>query len=171
MDLTKVIDILLDYIYIQQNDTVRVSDILKVAEIDFSRHNALIILSKIDEVQLFKTHSVTSQSGLDYKISPCASGYEFVNEYGSYSNYIKESKKDKERLDSLKEKDAKGSYWGGIAGVVSFLFSILIFLYSIFQNSKQDIKQEKINEEVMKTIEKLVRESTAKKSMDSLGHP
>ncbi|MBA4851387.1 hypothetical protein [Emticicia sp. BO119] len=175
MDLTQAVDILLDYMYNQNKEMGHISTILEELDYEYNNRNSYILRDKLIQLGLFEMINVSTQAGADFILYPNARGLEFVKEFKTYSNYLDIIKKEKEKQNKLSTQDAKGSFWGGIAGIGSLIISIIVTIYSLYQNNKQD----KINEELIKTIEKLNKESESKynttrnqaqlhQSMDSL---
>lgn len=151
INLNEVIDTLLNYIYVQEKLSSSVSSILTNAGYEYTYANSYIICDKVSGLDLFQLIKAYSSDGADYIIQANATGYEFIQLYGTYSNYLVVSQKEKKRQDKLQENDARGSFWGGIAGVVSLFASVVFFVYTSYQDSKQD----KINDALIKSNEQL----------------
>lgn len=167
MNLTKAIDTLLNYMYSQDKEMGHISTILEESGFEYNNHNSYIIRDKLVELDLFEMINVSTQSGADFILYQNAKGLEFVQEFDTYTKYLEVIKREKEKQNKLSTQDAKGSFWGGIAGIASLVFSFFVFIYTIYQDNKQD----KINDEIIKSIKILNEESRNKnQTIDHLLH-
>jgi hypothetical protein len=87
MNLNLMIDALLESLYIQKEEHSTVYSILRSKNIEIE--NMDIIWDKVNNLNLFGKKTVTnSDTYRDMMITPNAEGYEFVQKYKSYSNYL-----------------------------------------------------------------------------------
>lgn len=162
MDIPKIIDVLLAYIYKQKQEIGFVSKILTQTGFDYNYTDSHIICGKLEELKLFEQYRNNYTEYADLTLYPNTVGYEFVAQYGTYSNYLKVTQQEERRQKALSEKDAKGSYWGGIGGVGSLIISFLVFIYSWYQDGKQD----KVNEELRQSNEQLRKQLQQKEDIN-----
>lgn len=137
------IDILLAYIYKEGNASCEVSKLLTSKYFNYS--SSYIICQKIDELGLFEVLKLnTEEEGANSFLRPNLKGFEFVEKYGSYSNYLLEQKKLEEK-ETNKElwsiKSAMGDYYGGIYLAI---IAIFISLYQCNENKEKDITIQKL---------------------------
>lgn len=171
MNLTNIIDILIDEVYNKKINNNTISDILKWYDISLDYDNSYILCNKIVNLNLFRIISVSSQTGPDLILNMSAEGYEFVTNYKSYSNFLHKQKLEQEIEQSkIKEKEQReleahnaniqasqatvdaaesaktSKKWGIIGIVISSFLAFISLLFNAYQLRDSSVKDDSIKE-------------------------
>lgn len=147
MNLNLIIDTLLEYLYIQKEKHGCVYSILRSKNIEID--NMDIICDKVNKLNFFgKETASNNDTYSDMMITANAEGYEFVQKYKSYSNYLKVIDSEQKKAKSISNKNTIGTYLGGIG-------SFLAFIISIFSLVNSNINNESTNKELKYSIDSI----------------
>lgn len=138
------IDKLLIYIYKEGNDSCQVSELLP------KEVNLKLLGKKLKKLELFEVNSFEANE--DNYVSLFVywdlKGHEFVEKYGTYSNYLIEIKK-AEAKEANREKwsirSAIGDYGSLYINVLAILISTIIGVYSCLKEDKIKTLESKID--------------------------
>lgn len=159
MNLTKIIDILIDDVYNKKISDNCVSNILKLHGITYDYDDSYIICDKIEHLKYFRIINVSSQVGADLILNTSPQGFEFINDFQTYSNYLYQQKiKQESEQKKIKEKEQreleaheanltaskaavsskKSSWTSSIIAAIATLFAIIQYFKSNEINDKYD---------------------------------
>ena len=135
-----------------------------------------IIWDKVNTLNFFEKKSVSnSDTYRDMLLTPNAEGYEFVQKYTTYSNYLKIMNSEKEQEKAILRRNNTGTYWGGIGSFLAFIISIISLINSNVNSSNEATNTElkhsidSINLELKKVIqsnEKILKAYSKKDSLN-----
>ena len=163
MNLDGIVDIILLAIYKDRNYTKTISEILSNNDIEYNWNNSKIICDKIEQTGYFEIKKLASIHLHDLYVSQNAKGYEIYSKYGTHTNYLKTQQVEQKKQNTIIERDAFGSFWGGISALITVPLTIVMFVYSCSQEKNQEKINKQINDS-LSSISKQLRElkSTSK---------
>jgi hypothetical protein len=151
-----MIDALLESLYIQKEEHSTVYSILRSKNIEIE--NMDIIWDKVNNLNLFGKKTVTnSDTYRDMMITPNAEGYEFVQKYKSYSNYLDVIASEQKKAKDISYKNNIGTYLGGIGSFLAFIISIFSLVNSYVNNESPNKELKHSIDSIKIELEKVIQ--------------
>lgn len=155
MDLNKVVDAVLDGLYHQNKNHICASDLIQQMGLSYDQSNSDIICDKLESLPYYDKIAVASRSGSDLLLSRNGLGFEFIQKYSSYSNYVQVSEDAERQSKRIAEQGSRGSFWSGVGAVLAIPLSIVSLVYTYQKDQKQERNIEILSDSLRTTATKL----------------